>query len=66
MSAPTVGDCLAACNKEDECGGVSLTGVDNPDAAITYCGMFKGDSSAGSFKRSLIKTNVTRLAKGDD
>lgn len=67
-ATPTFQGCLDVCDKDGECAAVSMIGVPllwtSTTSLLTACWKIKGDSTAGTFKRSLTKTNVTAMAKG--
>lgn len=58
-SVNTLQGCLNLCDLDKLCAGVGIIGL-NADA-ITKCKLIKGDTTPGTFKRTVTKTDVARL-----
>ncbi len=63
VSAATVQDCLTACDLSSTCAGVAMMTYGSTDvsAAIASCSLIKGDSTVGTFKRSMTRVVTSRL-----
>jgi hypothetical protein len=63
VSAATFQDCLTACDISSTCAGIAVVtnGGAFLTAAVVSCSLIKGDSSVGTFKRSVTRVVVGRL-----
>lgn len=63
VSAATLQDCLVACDLSNTCAGVAVMTDDSTGvgASLTSCSLIKGDSTVGTFKRSMTRVVTSRL-----
>lgn len=58
----SIQDCLSLCDRDGGCALAVMTGITTSTSAPTDCRLMKGDSTVGTFKRGMIKTNLDRLS----
>lgn len=65
VSAATVAACINACEADDACAAVVMTGLTSTStlaSSLGTCSLVKGDSTIAVFKRSVTKAVTTRLS----
>jgi hypothetical protein len=62
VSAPTMRSCLGECDLMHDCAAAAVSVVPGSTSdQITSCSLIKGDSNMGWWKRSVTRTDVSRL-----
>lgn len=63
VAAASLQDCLTACDISNDCAGVAMMtdGGTDVTAALSSCNLIRGDSTVGTFKRSMTRVVTSRL-----
>lgn len=54
-------ECLDACSDDSVCAGVTIDETVDQTKIATTCKLIKGDSSSGTFKRTVVRTDLNRI-----
>lgn len=61
-SMESVQDCVTACDYDGECVGVTVQMTVQQTKIGTTCKLIKGDARPGRFKRTVVRTDLERIA----